>query len=609
MYTLRTRVLAAFFAALVPGLLALGFLVWSQQAIQATLSIVTEGYLPLSRIGAQLERDRDRMHREVSYLISERDEMMRTAPTEVSTEALRETVTLAVRHIQQTGPLIPEQEQRVYGQILSALDTLRQLLDDYETVARELVAQQEAGQPANENATKVLERRQRGIQQETRRIIQLVDSSIARITRSAEEAQARTTSVAVPAALVFAVFSLLLMTAVILQLRPIGQLTEQVQRVTAGKPGERVEVTGSSEMALLAHEFNDMVRSLEARDHTLTERATEMKRLNRYLESVLNSLDDGLLVVEAGRVTLANPAASSRWGAHSARPAPAPLDELVGRPGRYEVTGPADTLHEVRVAAFGEQGCVIVTADITRANRDKERLALSERLALVGQMLAQITHEVRNPLNALSLNTELLADELENLDPRRQTEAWELHATVANEIERLTAVTGHYLQLARRPPAHLGPEHLPALFADIHRLMEAELDLRGIRFDIRPSPVSHAMVDGNQLRQALINIVRNAIEAGAKTLTLEVTTAPQALTIVIRDDGPGMSDEELARAFDPFYSTKASGTGLGLAITRQILEDHGGRIDVESNSSGTAISLVLPRHPEVEAQPSDGTTG
>ena len=139
--------------------------------------------------------------------------------------------------------------------------------------------------------------------------------------------------------------------------------------------------------------------------------------------------------------------------------------------------------------------------------------------------------------------------------------------------------------------------------------MEAELDLRGIRFDIRPSPVSHAMVDGNQLRQALINIVRNAIEAGAKTLTLEVTTAPQALTIVIRDDGPGMSDEELARAFDPFYSTKASGTGLGLAITRQILEDHGGRIDVESNSSGTAISLVLPRHPEVEAQPSDGTTG
>ena len=103
-----------------------------------------------------------------------------------------------------------------------------------------------------------------------------------------------------------------------------------------------------------------------------------------------------------------------------------------------------------------DQGVLVVVADVTEQARAKERLARSERLALIGQMLAQITHEVRNPLNALSLNAEMLGDELVGLDPDRRTESWEILDVVAGEIERLTAVTGHYLQLARRPPAERG---------------------------------------------------------------------------------------------------------------------------------------------------------
>ena len=95
-------------------------------------------------------------------------------------------------------------------------------------------------------------------------------------------------------------------------------------------------------------------------------------------------------------------------------------------------------------------------------------------------------------------------------------------------------------------------------------------------------------------RQAVLNIIRNAVEAGATSLKVSCARIKREVQIAIEDDGPGMSEEERSRAFDPFFSTKASGTGLGLAITRQILEDHDGSVRVVSTTAGTTITLVLP---------------
>jgi signal transduction histidine kinase len=213
-------------------------------------------------------------------------------------------------------------------------------------------------------------------------------------------------------------------------------------------------------------------------------------------------------------------------------------------------------------------------------------------------MLAQITHEVRNPLNALSLNAELLADELEAMDPEQQTESWDLLATVSREIGRLTDVTAHYLQLARRPQARLGPEDLGSLVADVKRLLDAELSQRKVRIQIDPNPVPPQLVDGNQVRQALLNVLRNAVESGAHELTLAVVHDDAEIHLVLRDDGPGMTPEEAERAFDPFFSTRASGTGLGLAITKQILEDHDGTVRLTSvPGQGTTVVLAFPDRP------------
>jgi len=210
----------------------------------------------------------------------------------------------------------------------------------------------------------------------------------------------------------------------------------------------------------------------------------------------------------------------------------------------------------------------------------------------------------------LSLNAEMLSEELGRLDPNRRTEAWALLETVSGEIERLTAVTAHYLQLARRPVARLAPEQLGDIVHDVVRLVHAELEQAGVRLDVALDDVPAQLVDGNQLRQALLNVLRNAVEAHARRLRLALSLEGDEVHIALTDDGPGMTAEEIGRAFDPFFSTKASGTGLGLAITRQILEDHEGTVRVSSvPGEGTTFVLVLPVRPSEAAGGTLATSG
>ncbi len=228
-----------------------------------------------------------------------------------------------------------------------------------------------------------------------------------------------------------------------------------------------------------------------------------------------------------------------------------------------------------------------------QALRDQGRLARAERLALVGQMLAQITHEVRNPLNAMSLNAELLAEELEALPLERQQEANEILATVTGEIERLEQTTEHYLTLATRPAAALVPTDPKELLESVRRLLEAELRVAQVALSLQVPEGVPVELDANQVRRALLNVVKNAVEAGAKNIQISVERRGSSLRFEVQDDGPGLSQEEAERAFDPFFTTKSSGSGLGLAITRQVMEDHGGSVELMQGSP-TRILLSIP---------------
>ena len=501
-------------------------------------------------------------------------------------------------------------EKAALLKVVTQLNAIEALFQTYSNDISQVTTLTDSGTKRRDEVVENLRKTNAELGTELDNLARLIDRRIQNLNEETASARVRATFVSITLAGLGFLLSVGLIAAILYALHPIGRLTKQIQRLSRGDYSGRVEVKGTDEVALLAEAFNQMVRAVEHRDATLVERAEELNRLSTYLGSVLDSLEDSLLVVEDGQVTLTNPAAKQQWRAETNAPVPAPLEELERSPGRYTLGDVHSQLHEVRVTPFGDHGQVIVTADVTEETRDKEKLARSERLALIGQMLAQITHEVRNPLNALSLNVELLSDELASLDPQKTTESWDLFETVSREIERLTSVTGHYLQLARRPPAQLALFQVNNIVEEIHHLLSAELQQQGVTMTLEQETIEPLLVDGNQLRQALLNIVRNATEAGAKTLLLRLYQQGSDLALSLTDDAGGMSDEQIARAFDPFYSTKATGTGLGLAITRQILEDHGGSIRVESTiGQGTTIVLVIPKRHQEEsndhAQPAE----
>jgi two-component system NtrC family sensor kinase len=234
---------------------------------------------------------------------------------------------------------------------------------------------------------------------------------------------------------------------------------------------------------------------------------------------------------------------------------------------------------------------------IGRAVEERQsELVRSERLATVGKMAAMITHEVRNPLSSIALNTELLEDELDG-----RPEARELCRAITREVDRLTALTEDYLAFARLPPPKLIAEQANEVVGSVAQFVREDLMARGVALDVTLAPeLPLARIDPGQLRQCLLNLLRNATEAvsGRPSPTVSLATRPGAdatIEIVVSDNGPGLSTEVQARLFEPFVSTKTGGTGLGLALTHQIIREHGGELRVASRPEvGATFTVVLP---------------
>jgi signal transduction histidine kinase len=584
--------------ALLTLFVALGYLVWQQRQTAASLEMIAAAYLPLSKVAARLDRDRQRVSNDLDRLLREERRPGRgsSSPTAIYTETFQKNVQVGRDYVVVARRLAASPEEvAVLNKATIHLDRIDRYAQQYEEASKRLVEAVEAGRAEETDALMPdLQVAGEELVKEVEQLSQLVDGRVSALTAATEAAQVRGTAVAAFLALVAVAVSSALIVAIVVAIRPIGRLTAQIQRLAAGERIEGVSVRGSDEVAVLAREFDTMAAALRERDQRLTERAEELRTLSRYLESVLDALGEALLVVDHGRVSLANPAAHRVFQANKGSTAPAELHGLAA--GRHEMSRPDGTLYEVRVSPFGETGVVVVATDVTEQTATRDRLARSERLALIGQMLAQITHEVRNPLNALSLNAELMADELGELDPEHRAEAWDLLETISGEVDRLTKVTGHYLQLARRPPSLLVGTDLHALVDDVARLVRPELEQAGVTLTTRGNRLAPVLADGNQLRQALWNVIRNAVEAGAHHLTLDVDADVQEIRLILSDDGSGMDPAQAARAFDPFWSSKATGTGLGLAITKQILEDHGGTVRVETApGAGCRLTLAWPR--------------
>jgi signal transduction histidine kinase len=254
------------------------------------------------------------------------------------------------------------------------------------------------------------------------------------------------------------------------------------------------------------------------------------------------------------------------------------------------------TPHEV-VASNDEIGELATTFEgmVGAIQRARSELVQAERLATIGKMAAHVTHEIRNPLSAIGLNVELLEEEVAR---GGEKESMALVQAVKSEIDRLSRIAEQYLSVARRPAPRLELERVDDLVRELFAFVKPELDRAGVtaRLDL-DAELPEVELDESQLRQALINLIRNAREAMPRggELGIGVARVGPSVEIRIDDEGAGEPEELRASIFDPFFTTKQRGTGLGLAVTREIVEAHHGTIHCEPRAGGgTRFRIVLP---------------
>ncbi len=219
----------------------------------------------------------------------------------------------------------------------------------------------------------------------------------------------------------------------------------------------------------------------------------------------------------------------------------------------------------------------------------------NERLAAIGKMAAHVTHEIRNPLSSIGLNVELLEEELTSPDSKN------LLSAIAREVGRLEQLSEEYLRVARLPSPRMEAEDVAALVRDVVSFTKKEMERAQCVVDVDVAEkVPVALFDEAQLRQALLNLLRNAREAMPSGGAIDVGVRAEGMSVVITvdDRGSGISEEVRARIFDPFFSTKGEGTGLGLAKTRQIVVAHCGSIScAPRDGGGTEFKIALPIAP------------
>ncbi len=238
---------------------------------------------------------------------------------------------------------------------------------------------------------------------------------------------------------------------------------------------------------------------------------------------------------------------------------------------------------------------------VENLKRMRNELVRSQKLIAMGKLSAGVAHEIRNPLNAMK-------GAIVYIQRKRPQDTLVLEYTriILEEVERLNRFVTEFLAYARQPPPHLRAEDLNQLVNKTTRLFEERLRKKGIvLINHLGADIPPILMDGQQMFQVISNILINAIDAMSQGGELEISTeicrpiqgkhTPSRVALRVKDNGMGIAEDEIKRIFDPFFSTKDNGTGLGLPISLRIVENHGGRLKVESTpENGTVVTLELP---------------
>jgi two-component system nitrogen regulation sensor histidine kinase NtrY len=408
---------------------------------------------------------------------------------------------------------------------------------------------------------------------------------------------------------------------------PVQSLAVGTREIAAGNLDYRVEVQAGDELGILVDSFNAMTADLragkvliESRNRELQESNRELSDRRRYIETLLESLGAGVISLDGERrVTTLNRAARGLLGLDpSADPLGRPLGEtlppepravieplvediLLGRRGEGAREAEWSTDGRLRslavsttalTAAEGEpQGALVVLEDLTDLMR-------AQKIAAWREVARRLAHEIKNPLTPIQLSAERIRKKMLEGDPGLEQTVTEGTAAIVREVAALKGLVDEFARFARLP----APRRVPV---DVRQVIADCLDLyrdrhADVRIETRFDPdLPQALLDPEQIKRVLVNLLDNAIEAmgGRGALRIEARSAPGGggLRLEVADEGPGIRPGDRDRLFLPYFSTKRRGTGLGLAIVHRIVSDHMGRIRVEDNQPhGARFVIDLP---------------
>lgn len=240
--------------------------------------------------------------------------------------------------------------------------------------------------------------------------------------------------------------------------------------------------------------------------------------------------------------------------------------------------------------------------DVTDIRELERRTRLAERLAAVGTLSAGLAHEIRNPLNSAQLQLRLLERRLRKQS--QEAKLLEPIALVQSEIQRLSALVQEFLDFARPSEPKLSDSDLADIIEHVTALERLRAEQLDVALKVRILRRVRVVADPGKIKQVLLNLVRNAIEATDESgaVTIELDKDGDGACVRVCDNGTGMPPEVVERIFEPFFSTKSQGTGLGMAICHSLVAQHGGHIRIHSSECGTSVEVSLPIHPLGEAR-------
>lgn len=240
-------------------------------------------------------------------------------------------------------------------------------------------------------------------------------------------------------------------------------------------------------------------------------------------------------------------------------------------------------------------GAVMIAWKSTEGILVEKYLSQKDKMAMMGELAAGIAHEIRNPLTSVKGLVQILIQRFQKDDPAR-----EYAKVILSEIDSINHIIKELLLLARRSSPNLSFAALPALLDHILLLAEGEAACRGIQITKDyDDNLPLVILDEDQMRQVFLNLATNAIHAmpngGNLTVSVHHNESEEVIETIFKDEGIGISEENISRIFHPFYTTRPEGTGLGLPVSCQIVDNHGGKLSVKSTlGKGSVVVVKLP---------------